>query len=89
MLTGRGRYDDIRSLYTNQLVSAWMEDSTAEVTRVGVNKKIDDFVEGDLEHATEILSALWDIVSKDSDITVPSNISPTVSPLPFASSASC
>lgn len=66
-----------------------MEDSTAEVTRVGVNKKIDDFVEGDLEHATEILSALWDIVSKDSDITVPSNISPTVSPLPFASSASC
>ena len=61
-----------------------MEDSTAEVTRVGVNKKIDEFVEGDLEHSTEILSALWDIVSKDGDITVPSNISPAVSPLSFA-----
>ena len=60
-----------------------MEDSTTEVTRVGVNKKIDDFVEGALEHATEILSALWEIVSKDGDITVPSNTSPAVSPLPF------
>jgi len=60
-----------------------MEDSTTEVTRVSVNKKIDDFAEGDLEHATEILSALWEIVSKDGDITVPSNTSPAVSPLLF------
>ena len=60
-----------------------MEDSTTEVTRVSVDKKIDDFVEGDLDHATEILSALWEIVGKDGDITAPSNTSPAVSPLPL------
>jgi len=60
-----------------------MEDSTTEVTRTSVDKKIDEFVKGDLEHATEILSALWEIVSKDGDIKAPSNASPAVSPLQF------
>jgi len=49
-----------------------MEDSTTETTRVGVDKKIDNFVEGGLEHATEVLSALWEIVNKDGDIKGPS-----------------
>ena len=60
-----------------------MEDSTTEVTRASVDKKVDDFVEGDLEHATDIFSALWDIASKDGDVTVPSNTSPAVSLLPL------
>ena len=61
-----------------------MEDSTTEVTRAGVNKKIDSFVEGDLDHATEILSALWEIANKGDDITVvpPSTSSPVSSFLP-------
>ena len=80
---GRCRYDEIRSLYVNQLASAWMEGSTAEATRTIVDKKIDDFFEGDLEHATETLSALWEIVNKDGDITAPSKTLPTVSPFRF------
>jgi hypothetical protein len=77
------RYDEIRSLYVDQLASVWMGDSTTVTTRVSVDKKIDSFVEGDLEHATEMLSALWEIVNKDGDITAPSNTSSTVSPFQF------
>ena len=79
----RRRYTEIRDLYIDQLASAWMEDSTTEITRAGVNEKINSFVEGDLEHATEVLSALWESVSKDGDITAPSNSLPTVSSLRF------
>jgi hypothetical protein len=50
-----------------------MEDSTTETTRASVDKKIDSFVEGDLEHATEMLSALWEIANKDGDVKAPSN----------------
>jgi hypothetical protein len=64
-------------------------DST-DATRVRVEKKIDSFVEGDLEHATEMLSALWKIANKDGSITGPSNTSPVVNlsfvfPLPVLS----
>jgi hypothetical protein len=65
----------------NQLVSAWMEDSTTETTRISIDKKIDRFVEGDLEHATEILSALWEIANDDGDIKAPSNTPSAVSPV--------
>ena len=54
---------------------------SADATRVRVEKKIDSFVEGDLEHATEMFSALWKIANKDGNITAPSNSSPAVSSL--------
>jgi hypothetical protein len=79
----RHRYDEIRSLYVDQLASVWMEDSTTETTRASVDKKIDSFVEGDLEHATEMLSALWGIINGDGDIKPPTDISSAVSPVWF------
>ena len=80
MLTERRRYDEMRSLYVNQLASVWMNDSTTETTRTSFNKEIDNFVNGKLEHASEMLSALLEIVSKDGDINAPSGASPAVSP---------
>jgi hypothetical protein len=77
------RYDEIRGLYIDQLAFVWMEDSTTETTRASVDKKIDSFVEGDLEHATEMLSALWEIVNTDGDIKAPSDTSSTVTPVRF------
>ena len=47
--------------------------------RTSVDEKIDSFIKGDLRHATEIVSALWEIVNKDGDIYAPSNASPAVS----------
>ena len=56
-----------------------MEDSTTEVTRASVERKIDSYVEGDLEHATEVVSALWEIVNKDGEITAPESTPSSVS----------
>ena len=61
-----------------------MEDSTTEATRVSFEKKIDSFAEGDLEHATEVLSALWEIVNGDEEVTAPSGILFSVSLLGFS-----
>ena len=58
---------------------------SADATRLRVEKNIDSFVEGDLEHATEMLSALWKIANKDGNIPAPSNPSLVVSSLLFTS----
>jgi len=84
VLTGRRRYEEIRRIYVDRLAYLWMEDSTTETTRISFDKKIDSFVEGDLEHATEVLSALWEIVNNDGEIKAPSSTPPVVSPLGFA-----
>jgi len=60
-----------------------MEDSTTETIRASVEKKF----EGDLGHATEAFSALWELANKDDDtttkvddiVTPASNASPVVS----------
>ena len=80
MLTGRPRYDQIRDLYTSQLASVWIGDST-EATRASFDRKIDSFAEGELEHAAEMLSTLWEVVKKPGGITVPSN-SPATESVP-------
>jgi len=77
------RYDEIRKLYIEQLAYVWMEDSTTEATRASVDKKIDNFVKGDLEHAAESVSALLEIANKTGDIAAPSKTSPAVSPFSF------
>ena len=76
------RYDEIRNLCLNQLAWYWMQGAT-EVIRRKVNKKIDSFAQGGLEHATGILSALWEIVNEDGDIPDPSTTLPAVRPFRF------
>ena len=85
MLIGRPRYDQIRDLYASHLASAWMEDQN-KTTRASFDKKIDSFTEGELEHAVEILSTLWEIINKPGGITAPSNSPPagSVSAFPFS-----
>jgi hypothetical protein len=45
-------------------------DST-EAIRIDVERKIDNFAEGNLDHATETFSALWKIAKKDGNIEAP------------------
>ena len=54
-----------------------------EATRASVDEKVDSFAEGELEHAGEIISALWEIAIKDEDTKPPEGTSPTVSPFRF------
>ena len=78
LLTGRHRYEEIRNLYISQLAYVWMDDPTAEVICASIDKKIDSFVEEGLDHATEMLSALWDIANND-DAKAPANTPSLVS----------
>ena len=71
------RYTEIRDLYVGQLAHVWVTDST-EATRANVERKIDSFVEGDLAHATEMLSALWKTANKDGNIGAPSSTASNV-----------
>ena len=83
MLTEKRRHDEIRSLYIEQLACTWKENSTMEATCASVDEKVESFAEGDLEYATEILSALWEIASKDGDIRAPASTSSAVSQFQF------
>ena len=51
-----------------------------DAIRIKVEEKLDSFAAGDLEHAAEMLSALWKIANKDGEITAPENTSSDVSP---------
>ena len=47
--------------------------------RASVEEKIKSFAKGDLEHATETFSALWEIANDDGDVKAPSNTEHIVS----------
>ena len=49
-----------------------------EATRASVDQKIDNFGEGCLKHATEVIIALLEIGSKDGDIKSPATASSIV-----------
>ena len=62
---------------------SWVQDSTAETIRAGIAEKVSSFAIGDLGHAADMLSTIWEIASKDGDITNPeSSTSSSVGP-PF------
>lgn len=69
----------MRSLYIERLAFVWMEDATTETTRACVDEKIDSFMGGDLKHAADIVSALWEIANRDGDVSAPSSTAPAVS----------
>ena len=77
-LTPKYRHAEIRSLYVDQLACLWVGDTT-EAICTGVEKKIDSFFDGDLEHATEMISALWKVANGDGNVADPSTPSPAVS----------
>ncbi|KAF9785437.1 hypothetical protein BJ322DRAFT_830823 [Thelephora terrestris] len=74
------QYDEIRSVYVEQLAYIWVDDST-EATRTSIEKKIDSFGEGNLEHAAEMVSALWKKVNTEGEVTAPSNTSSAAAPV--------
>ena len=75
MLTESGRYDEIRSLYIDQLTSVWVNNSMTEEIRASFRNKVNSFTQGELKHATEMLSTLWGVINRDGEIKAPSNTS--------------
>ena len=80
-LTRKCRYVEIRNLYVAQLAYLWVGDTT-EAIRKSVEKKIDSFSEGDLGHATEMISALWKVANKDGKVAAPTSTPSAVSSFP-------
>ena len=74
--TERHRYDEIRNLCMGQLTFVLTEDATMEATRARIDEEIDSFYQGNLEHAAEVLSALWEIVNRGGNTTGPPSVSP-------------
>ena len=61
-LTRVRRYDEIRTVQVTHLVSVWLsggEESKALHSRL--DEKIDSYAAGELEHAAEAVSSIWDL----------------------------
>ena len=78
-LIGGCRYEEIRCLYVKRLAYIWVEDWTGDI-RTKIENKIDDFIGGDIQHAVEMVSALWKVVNEDGDIESPPSFPVTVGP---------
>lgn len=81
----RRRYEEVRNLYIEQLTVLWTGESTKETARAGVEAKIKSFANGELGHATEMLSALWEFANNSDGVAPPSKALPMVSPSLFRS----
>ena len=73
------RHDEVRNLYIQQLAFAWLEDSTAGVTRASVDKQIGIIAQGGLAHGEEVIFELLKVANGDDDITPPADTSHSVS----------
>jgi hypothetical protein len=57
------RYDEIRSIQVNHLVSIWLSGGEEESKELHqkLDEKIDSYAAGELEHAAEAISSIWDL----------------------------
>jgi len=61
------RYDEIRTMQVNYLVSVWLSGGEKESKELHkkLDEKIDSYATGELEHAAEAISSIWDSACKD------------------------
>jgi len=57
------RYDEIRTVQVNHLVSVWLSGGEQESKELHkkLDEKIDSYGAGELEHAAEAISSIWDL----------------------------
>ena len=61
------RYDEVRSMQVNHLLSVWLsggEEESKELHKK-LDERIDSYAAGELEHAAEAISSIWDFARKD------------------------
>lgn len=69
-LTWTPRYEEIRAMQINHLLSIWSSGSCEEVKMLHKNldEKIESWAAGELKHAGEVISSLWELSRKEGDI---------------------
>ena len=67
------RYDEVRTAQINHLVSARFggEEGATKNLCDKIDEKVDAYVAGDLKHATETMSLLWEVSKKDRSTNLP------------------
>ena len=64
-LTRVRRYDEIRTVQVTHLVSVWLSGGEESKALHGkLDEKIDNYAAGELEHAAEAVSSIWDLSRK-------------------------
>ncbi|KAF9646320.1 hypothetical protein BDM02DRAFT_253709 [Thelephora ganbajun] len=60
------RYNEIRTMEVNHLLGVWLSGSEKEskVVREKLEEKIDSYAAGELKHAVDAISSIWEISSK-------------------------
>jgi len=59
------RYDEIRTVQVARLVSVWLSGGgESAALHKKLDEKIDSYASGELEHAVEAISAIWDLSRK-------------------------
>ncbi|KAF9778364.1 hypothetical protein BJ322DRAFT_495081 [Thelephora terrestris] len=79
------RYDEVRAMQINHLASVRFGGDGAVKKKLcdEIDEKVDAYVAGDLKHAAEAVSLLWEASKDRRPIAVPQNTSIFVRPAPF------
>ena len=81
------RYEEVRSIQVNHLVSLWFGEDKECVEGLGerIDEKVDSYANGELDHAMEAMTLLWELL-RGGESSPPIPEAPTsspVCPLPF------
>lgn len=71
MLTSkRNRYQEVRTAQVNYLASIWFrgDEEPAEGLGKRIDKKVDSYANGELDHAMEAMTLLWELSREDGDL---------------------
>lgn len=69
-LTWICRYSEIRTMQVNHLLNIWLSGSEkhSKAVREGLEQKIDDYAAGELDHAVDAMSSIWEISNEEGTI---------------------
>ena len=66
------RYEEIRNIQVKHLLSVWLSgiEEESNAVRKGLEEKIDGYAAGELKHAADAISCIWEISNKE-DLVLP------------------
>lgn len=70
-LTATSRYNQIRTIQVNHLLNVWLsgDEKRSRAVREELEKKIDSYAAGELEHAVDAMSSIWEISNKEGPVS--------------------
>jgi len=84
------RYQEVRTVQVIHLASVWFRGGEESAERLGerIDEKVDSYANGELDHAMEAMTFLWELSRKGDESSVPSPI-PVLEATPPVSCSVC